>query len=59
MVLRETDKIQANTRLETVWLEVWTKIGKAAQKREKQELANEKPKLDNALRFRGIHFIDP
>ena len=39
-------------------LEVWTKIGKAAQKREKQELANEKPKLDNARRFRGIHFID-
>ena len=59
MVLRETDKIQANTRLETVWLEVWTKIGKAAQKRDKQELANEKPKLDNARRFRGIHFIDP
>ena len=35
-----------------------SKIGKAAQKREKRELANEKPKLDNARRMRGIYFID-
>ena len=52
-------KIQATTRPEHVWPEVWTKIGKAAQKREKQEWANEKPKLDNARRLRGICFIDP
>ena len=32
---------------------------KAAQKKEKQERTNEKPKLDNARRFRGICFIDP
>ena len=38
-------------------LEVWTKIGKAAQKREKQGWANEKPKLDNARKLRGIYFI--
>ena len=37
------------------WTEVWTKIGKAAQKREKQEWA----KLNNARRLRGIYFIDP
>ena len=41
-----------------MWPEVWTKIGKAVQKREQQELANEKPKLDNARRLRGICFID-
>ena len=59
MVRRETDKIQATTRLEIVWLDVCTKIGIAAQKREKKERANEKPKLDNARRLRGICFIDP
>ena len=52
-------KNQATTRPENVWLEVWTQIGKAAQKREQQEWANEKPKLDNAQRLRGIYFIDP
>ena len=31
-------------------------IGKAVQKREKQEWANEKQKLDNAQRTRGIYF---
>ena len=31
-----------------VWPEVWTKIGKVDQNREKQEWAKEKPKLDNA-----------
>ena len=39
--------------------EVWSKIGKAAQNREKQEWQNEKPKLDNARRLRGIYFINP
>ena len=34
-------------------------MGKAAQKREKQGWANEKPELDNARRLRGIYFIDP
>ena len=49
-------KIQATTRPDHVWPEVWTKIGKAAQNREKQEWAKEKPKLDNAGRLRGIYF---
>ena len=31
----------------------------AAQRKEKQVWAIEKPKLDNARRLRGIHFIDP
>ena len=34
-------------------------MGKAAQKNEKQEWANEKPKLDNGRRLRGIYFTDP
>ena len=52
-------KIQGTTRPEKVWPQVWTKIGKAARKREKQEWAIEKPKLDNARRLRVIYFIDP
>ena len=51
--------IQATTRPENLWPEVWTKMGKAAQKKKKQGWANEKPKLDNARRLRGICFIDP
>ena len=35
------------------------KFGKAAQNREKQEWAQEKPKLDNARRLRRIYFIGP
>ena len=42
-----------------VWPEVWSKIGKAAQNREKQEWKNEKPKLDDARRLRGFYSIDP
>ena len=53
-------KNQATTRLENVWLEVWTKIGTSrSEERKRQEWANEKPKLDNAQRLRGIYFIDP
>ena len=52
-------KIQTITRPDHVWSEVWMKIGKAAQNREKQEWAKEKPKLDTARRLRGIYFRDP
>ena len=52
-------KIQTITRPDYVCPEVWTKIGKAAQNRQKQEWAKEKPKLDNARTLRGIYFIDP
>ena len=52
-------KIQTTTRPDHVSPEVWTKIGKAAQNREKQEWAKEKPRLDNARKVRRIYFIDP
>ena len=38
-------KIHTTTRPEKLWPEVWTKRGKAVQKKEQQEWANEKPKL--------------
>ena len=52
-------KIQTTTRPDHVWPEMWTKIGKAAQNREKQEWAKEKPKLENARKLKGIYFNDP
>ena len=52
-------KVQTTATTDHVWPEVWMKIGKAPQNREKQEWKNEKPKLDNARRLRGIYFIDP
>ena len=59
-VVREgITKVQTTTRPDYVWPEVWTKIGKAAQNREKQEWSREKPKLDDARKLRGIYFIDP
>ena len=56
---RRQTKVQATTGPYHVWPEVWTKIGKVAQKREKQEWANEKPKLHNTRRLTDIYFIDP
>ena len=56
---RRLTKVQTTTRPEHAWPEVWTKNGKAAQNREKQEWKNEEPKLDNARRLGGTHFIDP
>ena len=47
-------KIQTTARPDHVWPEVWTKIGKAAQNRETQESAQEKPKLDNARRLTSL-----
>ena len=51
--------IQATTSPDHVWPEVWTKIGKSAPQTERQGRVEEKPKLDNARRLRGIYFIDP
>ena len=51
--------IQATTRPENLGPDVWSKMGKAAQKKEKQKWANETPQFDNARRARGIYFIDP
>ena len=56
---RRLTKIQATTRPENLWPEVWFKMGKAAQKKEKLEWANEAPKLDNARKLKGVYFIDP
>ena len=53
-------KVQATTGPDTVCgLKYGPKLGKPLRREKKQEWANEKPKLDNAQRMRGIYFIDP
>ena len=52
-------KIQATTRTDHLWPEIWTKMSKAAQKKEEHQYSTEKPKLDNARKLKGIYFIDP
>ena len=42
-----------------VWPELWTKLGRNAKLKERQKWSHEKPQLNNARKFRGIHFIDP
>ena len=52
-------KREATSRPDHLWPELWTKLGRNAKLREKQKWSNEKPKLENARRLRGIYFIDP
>ena len=52
-------KIQATARPDYLWLEMWSGMSNAAQKKEKEEWTMEKLKVDNARRLRGIYFIDP
>ena len=52
-------KRQPTSRPDHLWPELWRGLARNANLREKQKLAIEKPKLDNAGRLRGIYFIDP
>ena len=50
---------QLTSRPDHLWPELWIKMGRNAKLKEKHKWSNEKPKLDNARRLRGIYFIDP
>ena len=50
---------QVTSRPDHLWPELWTKLGRNAELREKQKWSIEKSKLGNARRSRGIYFIDP
>ena len=52
-------KIQTTSRPDCFWPDAWTRIGKAAQRRETQEWEIEKPKLEYARNLRGVHSVDP
>ena len=49
-------KNHATSRPDHLWPEIWSGMSKTAQRKEKQEWAIEKPKLDNARKLRGIYF---
>ena len=50
---------QLTSRPDHLWPELWTKMGRNAQLKEKQKWSNEKLHLENARKLRGIYFIDP
>ena len=55
---RRLTKRQVTSRPDHLWPELWIKLGRNDELKEKQKLSNGKPKLDNARRLRGIYFID-
>ena len=46
------------SRPDYLWPELWEKLRRNAELREKHKWAIEKPKLDNTRRLRGIYFIE-
>ena len=59
MVREETDKTASDIQARSFMARTLRGMSKNAKLREKQKWSNEKPKLDNATRLRGIYFIDP
>ena len=55
---RRLTRKQLTSRPDHLWPELWTKLGRNAQLKERQKWSNEKLKLDNARKLRGISFID-
>ena len=47
---------QLTSRPDYLWPELWTKLGRNAQLKERQKWSQDKPKLDNARKSRGIYF---
>ena len=52
-------KNQVTTRPDHLWPEMWSSMSQAAQRKEKQQWAIDKPKIDNARKLKGIYFTDP
>ena len=50
-------KKQLTSRPKYLWPELWTKLGRNAQLKERQKWSHEQPKLDNARELRGIYII--
>ena len=50
---------QTTSRPDKLWPQMWKHMSDASKREEKQKWAIEKPKLENARRLRGIHFMDP
>ena len=56
---RRLTRKQLTSRPDYLWSELWTKLGRNVQLKERQKWSHEKLKLDNARKLRGIYFIDP
>ena len=56
---RRLTKKQTTPRPDNVWPDMWKHMSDASKRKEKQKWAIEKPKLDNARRWRGVFFIEP
>ena len=59
VVREETHKTAGNIQAKSFLARTLEKLGRNAKLKEKQKWSNEKPKLDNARRLRGISFTDP
>ena len=55
---RRLTRRQVTSRPNHSWPELWVKLGRNAELKESQKWSDEKPKLGNARRSRGIYFID-
>ena len=56
---RRLTRKQPTSRLDDLWPELWTKLGRNAELKEKQRWSNEKLHLEDARKLQGIYFIDP
>ena len=56
---RRLTRKQLTSRPDHSWPELWEKMGKNAELKEKQKWSHEQLHLDNARKWRGIYFIDP
>ena len=54
---RRLTKREVTSRPDYLWSELWTILGRNVKLKERHIWAIEKPKLDNARKLRGIHFI--
>ena len=59
MVREKNDKKTNDLQTRHFVPEIWQDMSDGSKRKEKQKWSVEKPKLDNARRLRGIHFIDP
>ena len=50
---------QLTSRPDHSWPDLWIKLGRNAELKERHKWSNEKFHLDNARKLRGIYFIDP
>ena len=56
---RRLTRKQLTSRPDHPWPELWEKMGKNAQLKQRQKWAEERIHLENARKLRGIYFIDP